>query len=97
MSDEKLEEIKSLLDDIKFLLMISNEEKIDEIKNNFFKDGNSIRRKIYDLCDGKTNEEIGKIIGKRPEYVASNISRLRLKGLVKTIEKNDKKIHFQRF
>ena|SRR3972149_10697446 len=97
MSEELLQDIKSILEDIKFLLLLSNDEKIQQTKNNLLKEG-SEQKKIYDLCNGKTNEEIVKIIKKDLSYVTSNISRLREKGLIKTTkENNGKLIHTQRF
>jgi len=95
MSDDNTE-IKDLLEDIKAILLLTNNKTIQESKNQLLQEG-SEQKKIYDLCNGKTSEEIGKEIKKEMKYVNSNISRLRQKGLIKTIDKNGKKIHEQRF
>lgn len=96
MSEEKLSNIQDLLEDIKAILLLSNNEKIQQAKQQLLKEG-SEQKKIYDLCDGKTTQEIATAISKSTDYVSSNLSLLRRKGLIKTIEKNGNKIHEQRF
>lgn len=96
MSEDKLSNIQHLLEDIKAILLLSNNEKITQAKQQLLKDG-SEQKKIYDLCDGKTTKDIADEIKKSVEYVGSNISKLKRKGLITTIEKNGNKIHEQRF
>ncbi len=96
MSEEKLSNIQDLLEDIKAILLLSNNEKIQQAKQQLLKEG-SEQKKIYDLCDGETTQEIATALQKSPEYVNSNISLLRRKGLIKTVEKDSKKVHEQRF
>jgi len=96
MSEEKLSNIQDLLEDIKAILLLSNNEKIQQAKQQLLKEG-SEQNKIYDLCDRKTTQEIANSIQKSTDYVHSNISLLRRKGLIKTIEKDGKKVHEQRF
>jgi len=96
MTNQPNQEIHDLLDDIKAILMLTNNEKIQQAKNQLLKDG-SEEQKIYELCEGKTTEEIAESIKKPKEYEHSNLSRLRKKGLIKTLEKNGKKVHEQRF
>jgi chromosome condensin MukBEF MukE localization factor len=96
MSEDKLTNIQDLLEDIKAILMLSNSKTIQEAKQQLLKEG-SEHKKIYDLCDGKTTQEIATTLQKSLEYVNSNLSLLRRKGLIKTIEKDGKKIHEQRF
>lgn len=96
MSDEKLSNIQDLLEDIKAILMLSNNKLIQEAKQQLLKEG-SEQKKIYDLCDGKTTQEIANTMQKSVEYVNSNLSMLRRKGLIKTVEKDGKKVHEQRF
>ncbi|MGI0086804.1 MAG: hypothetical protein ACREBI_02440 [Nitrosotalea sp.] len=96
MSDEKLSAIQDLLEDIRAMLMLSNNDKIQEAKKQLLKEG-SEQKKIYDLCDDKTTQEIATTLQKSVEYVNSNLSLLRRKGLIKTVEKDDKKVHEQRF
>ena len=53
---------------------------------------------IIELCDGtRTNSDISKEINKCEGYVRASVSSLRGKGLIKTVKKEDKKIHEQRF
>lgn len=96
MSEEKLSVIQDLLEDIRAMLLLSDNDKIQEAKKQLLKEG-SEQKKIYDLCDGKTTQEIAIALQKSIEYVGSNISILRRKGLVKTVERNGKKINEQRF
>lgn len=96
MSEEKLSSIQDLLEDIRAMLILSNTEKIHEAKKQLLKEG-SEQKKIYDLCEGKTTQEIATTLQKSLEYVNSNLSLLRRKGLIKTVEKDGKKIQEQRF
>ncbi len=96
MSEEKLSTIQDLLEEIRAILMLSNNDKIQEAKKQLLREG-SEQKKIYDLCGGKTTEEIATTIQKSKEYVNSNLSILRRKGLIKTLERNDKQVHEQRF
>jgi DNA-binding MarR family transcriptional regulator len=97
MSDNKLEEIKNLLEDIKNILQIINQDKIDEAKTKLLEPG-SVEEKIYKLCNGNNSaEDIAKSIKKDNKYTLTVLGKLRKKGLIKTIEKGDKKVHEQRF
>lgn len=96
MSDEQLSNIENVLEDIKAILMLSNNKQIQEAKQQLLKEG-SEQKKIYDLCDGKTTQDIAAAMQKSLEYVNSNLSMLRRKGLIKTVEKDGKKTHEQRF
>lgn len=95
MSDEKLSAIEDSLEDIKAILILSNNDKIQEAKKQLLKEG-SEQKKIYDLCDDKTTQEIATTLQKSLEYVNSNLSLLRKKGLIKTVEREGKKVHEQR-
>jgi len=96
MSDKVLKDIQDLLEDIKAIHMLTNNSKIEEVKKQLLKEWTE-QKKIYDLCDGKTTQEIANSIQKSTDYVHSNISLLRRKGLIKTMEKDGKKVHEQRF
>lgn len=97
MSEAHLKEIKTLLEDIKALLLLLNQEKLDEMKKKLLKEG-TIEKQVYELCDGtNTTQDIAGKIQKSVEYVNAVISVLRRKGLVRTIEREGKKIHEQRF
>lgn len=97
MSEEKLSNIQELLEDIKGLLLLANQEKINEIKTRLLKPG-SVEESIYKLCgDTNTTSDIASKINKSVEYTGAVVSTLRQKGLVKTVEKNGKKINEQRF
>ena len=96
VSEKILQNLQDLLEDVRAILMLSNSDKIQEAKMQLLKEG-SEQKKIYELCDGKTTEEIASAIQKEVPYVNSNLSRLRQKGLIKTVDRDGKKVHEQRF
>ena len=97
MSEETFKEIKTLLEDIKSLLLFTNQDKLEDMKKKLLKAG-SIESQVYELCDGvNTTQDIANKIQKSLEYTRAVISTLRLKGLVRTIEREGKKVHEQRF
>lgn len=96
MSDKILQDMQDTLEDIKAILLLTNNSKLQEAKKELLKAG-SEQNKIYELCDGKTTQEIATVLQKSVEYVNSNLTLLRRKGLIKTIERDGKKVHEQRF
>ena len=96
MSEEKPSVIQDLLEDIKATLILSTNDKIQEATKQLLKE-DSKQKKIYDLFDDNTTQNIANAIKKSPEYVNSNLSQLRRKRLIKTIERKRQKIHVQRF
>lgn len=97
MSEDIFNEMKSLLEDIKALLLITNQDKLEETKRKILKEG-SIESHVYELCDGEnTTPDIANEIQKSPAYTRAVLSSLRRKGLVKTVERDDKKVHEQRY
>jgi hypothetical protein len=64
MSDEKLDDIKNLLEDLKSIMMLTNQEKIEDAKKKLLK-SDSIEETVYKLCDGvNTTVEISTAIQK---------------------------------
>ncbi|QLH11261.1 hypothetical protein [Nitrosarchaeum sp. AC2] len=97
MSDDKLANIQDLLEDIKGLLLLSNQDKIEEAKSKLLKPG-SVEESVYKLCDGtNTTVDIMTSIQKDQKYTNTVLGILRHKGLIKTVEKNGNKVHEQRF
>ena len=96
MTDDKLDGIKALLEDIKGLLLLTNQDKLDAMKKSLLKPG-SIENQVYELCEGVTTQEIAGKIQKSLEYTGAVISKLRRKGLVKTSDRDGNKVHEQRF
>lgn len=95
MPDETMTQVLEALEDIKAILLTGN-STIEEAKKKLLKEG-SEQAKIYGLCDGKTTQEIATATQKSIEYINSNLSQLRHKGLVKTVDREGKKVHEQRF
>jgi hypothetical protein len=96
-SEEQIGEIKSILEDIKNLLLLTNQDKLDEMKRRLLRPG-SVEATVYDLCDGtNTSQEIAAKIQKSPEYAGAVLSNLRRKGLVKTTDRDGKRVSVQAF
>jgi len=97
MSEEIFNEIKMLLEDIKALLLMVNQDKLEEAKKKLLKEG-TVEKQVYELCDGvNTTQDIANKIQKSVEYTGAVISVLRRKGLVRTVERGGRKVHEQRF
>lgn len=73
MSDKILQNIQDLLEDMKAILLLTNNSKLQETKKELLKEG-SEQQKIYKLCDEKTTQEIATTLQKSVEYVNSNLS-----------------------
>ena len=97
MSEDVLTDIRNLADDIKALLLITNQDKLEEMKKRLLKPG-SVEAQVYDLCEERTTtQDVAIAIQKTTEYAGAVISTLRRKGLVRTFEVEGKKVHEQRF
>ncbi len=77
-------------------MLLTRATEIEEAKKKLLRD-ESEEKKIYDLCDGKSTEEIVAITGKTAGSVRGTLSTLRQKGLIKTVERDGRKVHEQRF
>lgn len=95
-SDEGLQKLQDTLEDIKAILLLTRATEIEEAKKKLLRE-ESEEKKIYDLCDGKSAEEIVAITGKTAGSVRGTLSTLRQKGLIKTVERDGRKVHEQRF
>ena len=97
MSEDAVSEIRNLVDDIKALLLLTNQDRLEEMKKRLLKPG-SIEAQVYELCEErKTTQEVATAIQKTPEYAGAVISTLRRKGLVRTVDVDGRKVHEQRF
>jgi len=92
-----LQAIKNSLDEVKSILTLVNAEKLEETKKKLLPEG-SIKRRIYELCDGtRTTKELADAIKKEVPYVNSYLSILRREGLIRTMNKDGTQIHEQAF
>lgn len=97
MTDETLLDIKSLLEDVKAILLAVNSEKLDEAKRRLLKSG-SAEEQVYDLCDGEnTNSDIASKLKKSTDNINAVLSNLRKKKLIRYSDSNGKKVHIQVF
>lgn len=90
-----LEQVSVTLEEIKGIIILTNQDKLEEIKRKLLPKG-SVKERIYTLCDGtKTAKEISKIIGKDVSYVHSYLSILRREGLIRTVKKDGNTLYEQ--
>jgi DNA-binding transcriptional ArsR family regulator len=94
-SDGGLQKLQDTLEDIKAILLLTRTTEIEEAKKKLLKEDSE--EKIYDLCDGKSTEELVAITGKTAGNVRAALSTLRQKGLIRTVERDGNKVHEQRF
>jgi len=96
-TDRLLRKIQRSLDEIKAILTLVNQEKLEQSKKLLLKEG-SVKLQIYNLCDGtKTTKEIAETIQKDIGYVHSYLSILRREGLIRTVENDGNVVHEQIF
>jgi len=95
--EKLLKEIKHILNEIRAVFVLANQDKLEEMKKRLVREG-SVKEKIYSLCDGtRTTTEIAQAIGKDNSYVNSYLSILRREGLIRYVEKEGKQVHEQIF
>lgn len=94
---EILDSVRRTLEEIKAILVLTNQDKIKETKKQLLKEG-SIKQQIYNMCDGtRTTKDVATAIQKELGYINSYLSILRREGLVRTVEKEGKQVHEQVF
>ena len=90
-----LQSIKDLLEQIKSILVLSNQKQIEEAKESLLPQG-SLKRAIYDLCDGtNTTHTIAQTLQKDETSVRARLSVLRREGLIRSAEKGGNQVHEQ--
>lgn len=94
---EILDSMRRTLEEIKAILVLTNQEKLEETKKELLKEG-SVKQQIYNLCDGtRTTKEIADAIKNESSYVSSYLTTLRREGFIRTVEKDGRQIHEQIF
>lgn len=97
MSSDTLESICGILEEIRSLIVLVNQDKLEKVKEKLLKTG-SIKEKIYNMCDEtKTAEEMAKSLGKDVKYVHSYLSILRREGLIRNITRDGRQVYRQVF
>jgi hypothetical protein len=92
-----LQRMQRTLDDIKSILVLSNQDKLAETKKKLLPEG-SVKLQIYELCDGtKTLQDIAAAIQKPDNYVSSYLSILRRDGLIRGAEREGLQVYGQIF
>ena len=94
---EILNSIRRTMEEIKAILVLTNQDKLEETKKQLLKEG-SIKQQIYNMCDGtKITKDIATALQKDVGYVHSYLSILRREGLIRTVEKEGKQTYEQIF
>ena len=94
---EILDSMRRTLEEIKAILVLTNQEKLEDVKKTLLKEG-SVKLQIYNMCDGtKTTKDIAAALQKDVSYVSSYLTILRREGLVRTVEREGKQVHEQIF
>ena len=92
-----LQRMQQTLDDIKSILVLSNQDKLAETKKKLLPEG-SVKLQIYELCDGtKTLQDIAAAIQKPDNYVRSYLSILRRDGLIRSVDHEGRQVYEQIF
>lgn len=93
--EKMLQDIKNSLDEIKSLIKLMHQDKLQELKKKLLKEG-TIKLQIYELCDGtRTLKDIAEKVQKSPDYVSSYLTILKREGLIKTVERDGKQFYEQ--
>jgi len=97
MSSDTLESICGILEEIRSLIVLANQDKLEKVKEKLLKTG-SVKEKIYDMCDEtKTAEEMANFLGKDVKYVHSYLSILRREGLIRNTTRDGRQVYRQVF
>ena len=97
MSSDMLEKIHNTLEEIRSLILLSNQDKLRKIKETLVKPG-TVKEKIYNMCDEtKSIEDMAQSLGKSRSYIRSYLSILRREGLVRNVVKDGKQVYQQIF
>ena len=92
-----LDSMSRTLEEIKAILVLTNQEKLGQVKKDLLKEG-SVKLQVYELCDGtKTTKDIATALQKDVSYVSSYLTILRREGLVRIVENEGKQVHEQIF
>jgi hypothetical protein len=94
---ELLRKIQRSIEEIKAILTLANQDKLAKVKKSLLKEG-TVKLQVYNLCDGtRTTQDLAQALQKSTDYINSYLSILRREGLIRTAEKEDKKVHEQIF
>ncbi len=92
-----LDSIRRTLEEMKAILVLTNQEKLQDVKKSLLKEG-SVKLQIYEMCDGtRTTKDIATAIQKDMGYVNSYLTILRREGLIRSVEKDGKQVREQIF
>ena len=93
----EMEKIQSILEEIRSLIVLVNQDRLREVKEGLLKEG-TIKERIYNMCDEtKTVEEMAHVLGKDNSYVHSYLSILRREGLIRNVAKDGRQVYRQIF
>lgn len=86
-----LHRIEDRLQEIAEILKVGHKEAIEAVQRRAIA-GSPLRKKIYNLCDGKRSvSEIAKILDKSIQQISNNITLLQNAGLIEEVRRGKKK------
>jgi DNA-binding transcriptional ArsR family regulator len=88
-----LHRIEDRLQQMVEILRISHKENIDSVQKKVLT-GSTLRKNIYDLCDGtRSVGEIARMLGKSIQQISNNIATLQGAGLIREVRKGKEKCY----
>jgi DNA-binding transcriptional ArsR family regulator len=94
---DTLKSVQGTVEDIRAILVLAFQDKLIEKKKELLREG-SVKKHIYELCDGaRSREEIARALKKSADYVSSYLTRLRREGLIHAVEKEGQEVYEQVF
>lgn len=90
-----LHRIEDRLQDIAEILRITNKENIEATQKKVLV-GSPLRKRLYDLCDGKRSVgQIAIMLNKSIQQISNNVALLQSAGLIREIRKGKEKCYLK--
>ena len=97
MSPDSLENVQSILEEIRSLIVLINQDKLTQIKEELLKAG-TVKEKVYNMCDeAMTAKDMAEALSKEEGYVHSYLSILRREGFIRNVERDGQQVYRQVF
>lgn len=97
MSSDSFENVQAILEEIRSLIVLVNQDKLTKIKEELLKEG-TVKEKVYSMCDETmTAKEMAEALDKEEGYVYSYLSILRREGFIRNVVRDGKQVYRQVF
>lgn len=89
-----LHRIEDRLQEIAEILKMAHKETVEAARKKVL--GSSLRKSVYNLCDGNSSvSQIAKILGKSVQQISNIIAILVKAGLVKEVRRGKEKLYMK--